>query len=259
MLSTAGSIGVFFAGSGEAVLLDNAALADGKIAELFRIETGADTGIVAPLAEGALVTDGDELVFHDASGAATDASTECAAASGAITTRVGVVVGCADGAVLATWEDAAAAFERIPYPDATDADRALSFDGRKGRPTVAALAGDSGFWLLDTRERAWQLVATETPLVRVSAVDDAEGHVVAVDAEGRVKVYIAGTGAQVAATEPLPVEMGDTVSLTVDEQRAYVNAPVARIVFEIDYADGARVARTLETPTSPRFVAEVGR
>lgn len=257
-LSTAGTTGVFFAGSGEAVLLDNKALSDGRIDELFRIDTGADAGLVAPVGDGALVADGDALVFRDRDGDATGAPVECIDAAGTITTRVGLVVGCADGAVLATWQDGELATERIPYP-AGAPDRALSFDGRKGRPTVAAVAGTTGFWLLDTRERSWTLTPTERPLTRVVAVDDAEGHVVAIDVDGRIVVHLAEDGAVVGATETVLADGGSASSLVVDEQRAYVSDPAAGVVHEIDYADGARIARSLETPTAPAFFTEVGR
>lgn len=258
LLSTAGSTGVFFAGSGEAVLLDNAALADGDLVEVFRLDVTATSGIVAPLADGALVSDGDELVWHDADGAAGTDRIACVTPEGTITTNVGVVVGCADGAVLATWDDGALAVERIPFPTGVATERATDFAGRKGRPTVAALAGDRGFWLLDTREREWTFVATATPLVRVSAVDDVSGSVVALDADGRVHVY-SGAGGTPAMTEPLMSEVTDTVSLTVDGQRAYINDPGGGVVHEIDYADGARVARTLQPPAPAVFTAEVGR
>lgn len=257
-LSTAGTTGVFFAGSGEAVLLDNRSLSDGRIDELFRIDTGADAGFLAPVGDGALVTDGDGLTYRDRDGEAVGAPVECVDPAGAITTRVGLVVGCADGAVLATWHDDELATERIPYP-ADASDRALTFDGRKGRPTVAAVAGTTGFWLLDTRERTWTLVPTERPLTRVVAVDDAEGHVVAIDVDGRIVVHLAEGGAVVGATEPVLADGGSTASLVVDEQRAYVSDPAAGVVHEIDYADGARIARSLETPTAPAFVTEVGR
>ncbi|PCE15272.1 ABC transporter [Microbacterium sp. SZ1] len=257
-LSTAGTTGVFFAGSGEAVLLDNKALSDGRIDALFRIDTGADTGLVAPIGDGALVTDGDALVFHGRDGESAGTPVECVEPEGAITTRVGLVVGCADGAVLAIWQDGELATERIPYP-AGASDRALTFDGRKGRPTVAAVAGTTGFWLLDTRERTWTLVPTERPLTRVVAVDDAEGHVVAIDADGRIVVHLAEGGARVGATEPVLADGGTATSLVVDEQRAYVGDPAAGVVHEIDYADAARIARSLETPTAPTFVTEVGR
>ncbi|MCM3779700.1 ABC transporter [Microbacterium hydrocarbonoxydans] len=257
-LSTAGTTGVFFDGSGEAVLLDNTALSDGEIDEVFRVKTGADAGLVAPVGDGALVTDGDALVYHDRDGEPAGAPVECVDPAGAITTRVGLVIGCADGAVLATWQDGELATERIPYP-AGASDRALTFDGRKGRPTVAAVAGSTGFWLLDTRERSWTLVPTERPLARAVAVDDAEGHVVAIDVDGRIVVHLAEGGGLVGATGPLLADGGSVSSLVVDEQRAYVGDPAAGVVHEIDYADGARIARSLATPTAPTFVTEVGR
>lgn len=257
-LSTAGATGVFFGGSREAVLLDNKALSEGRLDELFRIEVNADTGLVAPIGEGALVAVDDTLVYHDSDGEPADSPIDCADPSGAITTRVGLVVGCADGAVLAAWQDAGLTVERIPYPSGA-VERALSFDGRKGRPTVAAVARTTGFWLLDSRERTWTLVPTERPLTHVVAVDDAEGHVVAVDIDGRIVVHLADDGALVGATDPLLADSGAASSLTVDEQRAYVSDPAAGVVHEVDYADAARVARSLETPTAPAFVAEVGR
>ncbi len=259
LLSTAGSTGVFFAESGHAVLLDNASLADGEVVERFRVPTGADAGLVAPLDDGALVTIGDELVFHDATGVASGWTTVCDEASGAMTTNVGLVVGCADGAVLATWDDDAPVFERIPYPGDAEAEPATAFDGRTGRPTVAGAAGTTGFWLLDTRALAWRYVATDVALARVAAIDDADGHVVALDVDGRMRVYLAGSGEEAAATEPLVSEVDSSVSLSVDERRAYVNDAEGDTVIEIDFADGARIARTLETPTSPEFVTEVGR
>ena len=47
--------------------------------------------------------------------------------------------------------------------------------------------------------------------------------------------------------------------LIADQQRAYLSAPVERRMFEIDFADGARLARTFETASAPAFVAETGR
>jgi len=47
--------------------------------------------------------------------------------------------------------------------------------------------------------------------------------------------------------------------LIADQQRAYLSAPAEQRLYEIDFADGARIARTFETPTAPQFVAETGR
>lgn len=277
-LSTAGGTGVFFPSSGEAVLLDNAALADGEPDELFRLDLRPHAGLIAPLGDGAVVSvpddsdsvpDGSAAVTavrrYDADGTPIAGSTErCAAAAGSITTSVGLVVGCADGALLWTEGNDGWEAERVPYPDGAQAPPATEFSAREGRPTVAALAGRRGIWLLDTRERTWELLDTGAPLHQVVAADDEEGHVVALDRSGRVRVYLAGSGRQVAVSRPLlsgapgkPIPAG--VTLVVDDQRAYLNDPAGERVLEIDYADGARVARTLTPAATPDFFAEVGR
>lgn len=269
--STIGGTGLFFPLTGDAVLLDNEALSQGEIRELFRIDAGPHPGLAVPLGGGALVTHaGDrgqdtEVRFHHADGTLADGSSvECPDPQGTITTRIGVVIGCATGALLATTEDGEVTFEHLPYPEGTHTP-AVEFDNRKGRPSVAALAGDEGIWLLDTRARTWQLIPTAEPLLRVSAADDADEHIVALDRSGRVRVYDGSSGDEVAATEPLlprtvaDPALLDNVELTVDRQRAYLNAPAEGVVYEIAYADTARLARTLETPTTPTFFAETGR
>jgi hypothetical protein len=110
--------------------------------------------------------------------------------------------------------------------------------------------------LLDSREGTWQRVATERPLLRVSAVDDGDGHVVGIDDTGRVVVVTASTGA-VTTTEPL-VDPEASPVLQLDAQRAYVADVGSAEVHEVDFADGARVARTITLPVAPAALAEVG-
>ena len=286
---------VRFADSGTGLILDTGDLADGTVTELGRVAGDPGDGVLVPFGDSVLAgrtdapgsagpTDAPGSAGHgaaavrvlDSSGTPVPGATaDCAELSGTITTRVGVVFGCADGALLATAgtgadTDAGIAFERIPYPDGvTAADRALEFGNRAGRPTVAAVAGDTGAWLLDTRERSWSRLATDTPLLQVAAVDDSAGHVVALAADGRVLVLDAATGSTLAATEPLlpatlaAAETGDAglldgVDLTVDAGRAYLNAPLEGLVYEVDFADNARIARTFPIDGEPRFLAETG-
>lgn len=277
-LSTAGGTGIFFPETGEAVLLDNEALADGEVTESFRIRTRPHDGLVAPLGDGALVTVADGSGRSSGSGAVTSvrfhtsdgdplprSEASCTDARGTITTAVGVVIGCADGALLATYDGDRPVFERIPYPEKVEAPRATAFRNREGRPTVAALAGPRGIWLLDTRKRTWQHLESDVPLLRASASDDEEGHLLALDRAGRVRVYAAGSGRQLAVTRPLLDQtlldpgLLAGVELVVDQTRAYLNAPAEGAVYEIDYADSARIARRLTTPTRPVFFAEAGR
>ncbi|MDI6022608.1 ABC transporter [Leucobacter sp. UT-8R-CII-1-4] len=262
MLSTAGGTGIYFAGSGDAVLLDNSALAEGRLDEKFRVHVGSGIGVTAPLGDGALVSHGNQLIWHSADGSESDHAIACTEPKGSITTRAALIIGCAEGAVLAnlgTGQNTDPSIEMLPYPADIAAPRAGEFQARKGRPSVAALAGDDGFWLLNTREQSWQFVASDTALTRVTAVDDAEGHVLALSADGRVQVYLASTGELVGSTDALLTEVTESTSLLVDDQRAYVNDPNAGLVHEIAYSGEVRVARTLETPTTPFWLMEVGR
>lgn len=272
-LATAGHTGVFFPDSGEAVLLDNAALSEGRITESFRLAGAPHAGLLVPLGEGAVVTElgaaaategrADRLRFLAADGTPSDSGAACPAAAGAHPTRAGVVIGCSDGAVLGTIaEDGTPHFAHLPLPDLGVAP-ATAFAGRMGRPTVAGLGTDPGFWLLDTRAQSWEWTPTDVPLLRAVAVDDAAGHVVVLDQTGRVRVF--AEGRERAATEPLltAADLADAaepaLSLTVDANRAYLGSPELGTVFEIDFADSARVARDLHPGVAPAFLAETGR
>lgn len=265
-------VGVYFDGgdhgddrSGEAVLLDFDALKKGDIVESFRLDLDAPGSLVAPIPGGALIADAraGEIRRVDASGTELD-TTPCTEPAGSITTNVGVVVGCADGAVLAVSDAAGTTLERVPYPEGGPS-RALSFANREGRPTVAGRTESSAFWLLDTRERSWTAHDAGEPIVRVTAVDDADDTVVALAADGSVIVISGATGGQLSRTEPLvaasvadPALMAG-VDLVADQRRTYLNGPAERTLFELDPADGGRVARSFPTEHAPALFAETGR
>ncbi|MFL0358543.1 hypothetical protein [Curtobacterium flaccumfaciens] len=241
----------------EAVVLDREALGQGEVDETARI----DASVLLPMGEQLVATDGDTVRVLDQDGEATaaDAAEQaCTDPAGGIVTRAGAVVGCADGAVVV---DDAGETSFVDLPDG--AERPTAFAARAGRPTVAGLAGATGFWLLDVRQGSWRLVPTDRPLRAVVAVDDEAEHVVGVDDSGRVVVVTAATG-KVATTEPLiDARAGDTGTdpaplLQLDAQRAYLADPADGTVHEIDFADGARVARTIELPVAPVAFAEVG-
>lgn len=264
--STSGSTGVFFAASGDAVLLDTGALSRGEVKERFRLRTEPHAGMVVPAGDFALVTEADggspvRVSVYTHEGEPTGESAACADASGSITTRVGAVIGCRDGALLATVADGALSLERIPYPAGTTAPPATGFANREGRPVVAALAGPDAVWLLDTRARTWTLVPSPTPLIAVTAVDDERGHLLALARDGRMLVLDPAGGAPRAVTDPLvsaPAE-GGAPALIADQQRAYVGGAGMTRLYEIDFADGARIARTFDGAEPLAFVAETGR
>jgi hypothetical protein len=55
-----------------------------------------------------------------------------------------------------------------------------------------------------------------------------------------------------------PIGPDDAPLLQLDAQRAYLADPADGTVHEIDFADGARVARTIELPVAPVAFAEAG-
>ncbi len=277
-LSTSGGTGLFFPESGEAVLLDTAAFSRGEIAERFRMRTTPHAGMVVPLGSYALVTEpgpasppdpatasavpASTVTAYTADGEPTGLAEPCPHAAGTITTRVGAVIGCADGALLATVADDELVLERIPYPTGSTAPAATSFDNREGRPTVAGLAGSDGIWMLDTRARSWSLLPAPTSLAAVTAVDDEEEHVLALSTDGRMLVIDGTDGSLLAQTEPLvaaSLAAGETPRLVADQQRAYLSGPSELMLWEIDFADDARLARSFPTSTEPAFAAETGR
>lgn len=232
---------------GEAVVLDRAALGQGEVEETTRV----DATVLLPFGEQLVAGDGDVVRLLDADGEPTGTEQACADAAGGIVTRAGAVVGCADGAVVVS-DDGGTSVVALP----AGAPRPTAFSARSGRPTVAGLAGDRGAWLLDVREGTWRLVETERPLRAVTAVDDEDEHVVGVDDQGRVVVVTASTGA-VATTDPLLDPAAEPL-LQLDAQRAYVTDASGEQVHEVDFADGARVARSIELPEAPVAFAEVG-
>lgn len=262
--------GVWFGETGTGIVLDSAALGTGSIDEVARIDGDPHGGHLVPFGDGLLVTEATAgaasgVRAYDSLGKPLDVAAACPDLSGTISTRVGQVFGCRDGALLVTLgEDGSPVFETIPYPtDVAPGDRAMEFRARSGRPSVAAVAGTTGAWVLDTRERVWTHLPTEVPLLRVAAVDDRDGTIVALGADGRVLVLDPASGATVATAEPLlAASVADPsllpgLELTVDSNRAYLNAPAEGLVYEIDYADNARVARTFDLAAV--FFAETGR
>ncbi|MET3452236.1 ABC transporter [Curtobacterium sp. 1544] len=236
---------------GEAVLLDRSALGQGELDVTVRL----DAAVLLPTAEHLIAASDDRVRVLSADGEDVRAEQPCQDPAGGIVTRAGAVVGCADGVVIVDDEGTA---RTVPLPDtAADAvPRATAFAARAGRPTVAGLAGDTGFWLLDSREGAWRHVPTDRPLRAVVAVDDADEHVVGVDDQGRVVVHTMTTGA-VATTDAL-VDGAAGPLLQLDAQRAYLADPQDGVAHEIDFADDARVSRTIELPVAPAAFAEVG-
>ncbi|WP_174188712.1 zinc ABC transporter permease AztB [Nocardia barduliensis] len=246
--------------SGATALLDRSALGAGSLRQHDVIADGA----AVPYAEHLLVAvparGQVEVRRRDGTQAAVVAE-PCAAPRGSAVTRRGVVFGCADGALVVTAREAVFSGEKIPYPPGTaDADRATEFVHRPGSATLVAKAGRRGVWVLDVRRKTWTAVDTG-PVVAANTAGEGTA-LLTLTADGLLHSYDAASGresavarqltAPVLATAPTPV-------ILVDQHRAYLNDPVARLIHEIDYTDNLRTARTFDLGITPAAMVETGR
>jgi hypothetical protein len=248
---------------------------------------GRYAGAVVPFAERLLTLTDDgngppRLTVLDRDGARVTApDAVCEDPRGDAVTRRGVVLGCADGALLIGEEQGRLTAERIPYDGQVPAaERASEFRHRAGSDTLTAPAGDRAVWVLDIGARAWTKVETG-PFVAANTAGEGSPLLV-LRTDGTLRGHDIATGREVARTERLlsghpdaerhpdhdrggdrdgggDREPGATPVIEVDRSRAYVNDPVGRRVHEIDYADGLRPARTFDLDIAPVLMAEAGR
>ncbi|MBQ0826148.1 hypothetical protein [Streptomyces tagetis] len=253
---------------GRTVLYDRGELEKGTIAP-SRTLTGTHTGAVVPYGEHLLAFEDEggtaRLAVLDRTGRrVASPEADCEEPRGDAVTRRGVVLGCADGALLVREEKGAFTAERIPYgEDVPAAERAASFRQRPGGDTLTAPAGDAAVWVLDVTERTWTRVETG-PVVAANTAGKGSPLLV-LETDGALHGYDVATGRQTARTKPLLTAHqrartdGSAPVIEVDRSRAYVNDAEGRRVFEIDYNDGLRVARTLALDIAPVLMAETGR
>ncbi|CAL9361765.1 hypothetical protein [Streptomyces sp. Tu 3180] len=232
---------------------------------------GSYAGAVVPYADHliALTRDGDgpaRVVVLDRSGERVAApESECEDPRGDAVTRRGIVLGCADGALLVHEDDGAFTAERIPYgEDVPKAERATEFRHRPGSTTLTARAGKDAVWVLDVTERAWTRVETG-PVVAANTAGEGSPLLV-LETDGALHGYDMSTGKETAVTGPLLKDVPEAATggtaapvIEVDRSRAYLNDPSGRRVYEIDYNDDLRVARTFDLDVRPSLMAETGR
>ncbi|PSM44678.1 hypothetical protein C6Y14_00585 [Streptomyces dioscori] len=253
--------------AGKSVLYDRSKLEKGEIAS-SRTLPGTYTGAVVPYGEHLLAFAGEggtpHLVVLDRKGrrvAAPEADVECERPRGDAVTRRGVVLGCADGALLVRAEDGAFSAEKIAYSgDVPAKERAATFRQRPGSDTLTAPAGDDAVWVLDVTERTWTRVETG-PVVAATTAGEGSPLLV-LETDGSLHGYDVATGKHLARTEQLLTEQKRTDSapvIEVDRSRAYVNDARGKKVYEIDYNDNLRVARSFDLDIEPVLMAETGR
>lgn len=255
---------------GRAALYRRTELEKGRVGDP-RALPGTHASAVVPYAEHllALTADGGgatRVVVRDRKGKrVSPPEAECEDPRGDAVTRRGVVFGCADGALLISEDDGRFTAEEIPYgADVPAEERALSFRHRAGSDTLAAPAGKRAVWVLDVTERTWTRVRTG-PVAAVNTAGEGSPLLVLQD-DGALHGYDITTGKQVSGTKRLLTDIPDTrpdgtagPAVEVDRSRAYLNDPAGSRVYEIDYNDNLRIARTFALDMEPALMAETGR
>ncbi|KAF2776896.1 lipoprotein [Streptomyces sp. OM5714] len=232
---------------------------------------GTYAGPVVPYAEHliGLTRDGDapaKVVVLDRSGnRVATPEAECEDPEGDAVTRRGVVLGCADGALLVHEDDGTFTAEKIPFgEDVPKTARATEFRHRPGSTTLTAPAGTDAVHVLDVTERAWKRIETG-PVVAANTAGEGSPLVV-LETDGALHGYDLSTGKETTVTERLLKDVPEGATgeaaapvIEVDRSRAYLNNPAGRRVYEIDYNDGLRVARTFDLDIRPSLMVETGR
>ncbi|MFI8207330.1 hypothetical protein [Streptomyces sp. NPDC085937] len=254
---------------GLTLLYDRGKLEKGEIASP-RTLPGTHTGAVVPYEEHLLAFTNEGgatgLVILDREGrrvASPDVT--CEEPRGDAVTRRGVIIGCADGALLVRARNGVFTAEEIPYgeTDVPTEERATAFRRRPGSDTLTAAAGDEAVWVLDVTERTWTRVNTGQAVAVNTAGEGSP--LLVLETDGALHVYDSATGEQTAQTKPLLADGrwagpdGSAPVIEVDRSRAYVNDPEGKKVFEIDYNDGLRIARSFDLDVRPVLMAETGR
>lgn len=229
-----------------------------KAVEQAELSVPTDVAAAAPYGSRLVtVTSDGRLQVTDTAGT-TGLVGECANASWVMPTRRAVVFGCETGAVRVTGGDNELTVTAAPYPADAPPQRPAGMEHRD-RADVFAGVSAGHVWVLDTRQRSWVLIPVPDAVATNTAGD---GTVLVLRRDGSLSAFDVHSRAETARI-PLfrgPVSHdGPPPVVDLDSDRAYVNNAAAHEVYEIDYADGLRIARTLTTEVSPGLMVEAGR
>jgi hypothetical protein len=223
---------------------------DGLVVEGARVAVPYEDVLV-------VATDTGELLAVDDDGTAAALPARCERAGGAAVTRTAVLLACREGVVRISGAEDLPDAALIPFPTGqTPALPQLANLGREG--TLVGLSGDQ-LWALDSAQARWSTVEVADAVAAHSVGD---GHALVLTRNGVLQTVNLADGTRaaelplfadgVAADAPTPV-------IEVDRERAYINDAAAQQIYEIDYRNGLRLARTLTTTVTPDLMVETGR
>ena len=232
-------------------VLDRDALGQHRIGPAEGFGDLPDAVATAPLGDSVLAVTRDGVVTEI--GTDTRVLGRCPGVTGAATVGREVVFGCADKAVRIVKRSGEVTAEHIPF-----AGRLGPLAHRYGSSVLTAV-GDNEVAVLDARRGVWSSVSVTDPIAANSASGDS---VMVLTADGNLRAFHTADNRETAVVQlfegPVPTQLPAPV-IEVDSDRAYVNDVQRGAVYEIDYRDGLRVARTFDTDVAPGFMVEVGR
>ena len=257
-VSASNSISAVVSRNDDVRLLDRERLGAKEVEPPPGLDVGDDVTAVVPYGKRLVtVTDAGLVRVVDDAGA-TDLVGTCPAPSWSVPTRRAVVFGCANGAIRVTGGDGDLTVTDIPFPADAPAQRPLKMDHRD-RADVFAGVSEGAVWVLDSRQRRWTVIPVPEAL---AANTSGDGMVLVLHRDGMLSGIDVNTRTETARVPLFPGGVpadGPQPVVEIDSDRAYVNDAAARQVYEIDYADGMRLARTLRTEVSPGLMVEAGR
>jgi ABC-type Mn2+/Zn2+ transport system permease subunit len=257
-VSASNSLVSISATTGAVELLDRERLAQKAVEPPATLDVGSDVAAAVPYGSRLVTVSGTGRLQVTGDGRTAELAGGCPSPSWSRSTRRAVVFGCATGAVRVTGGEGELTVTPMAYPPDASAQRPDRMDHRDRADVFAGVSAGT-VWVLDSRQRAWALIPVADAVAANTAGD---GTVLVLHRDGTLGTFDVQTRTETAR---VPLFAGGVPSdgpqpvIDVDSDRAYVNNSAAREVYEIDYADGLRIARTLRTEVAPGLMAESGR
>ncbi|KWX23336.1 ABC transporter [Mycolicibacterium wolinskyi] len=239
-------------------VLDRNALGEHRMTTVDGFGPLRDIAEIAPLGEDLVTVTRTGAISAVGPDGTAQPLGQCPDTTGASMVSGALIFGCADGAVRIAKRAGKLTADPMPFGNTRPATKLGRLSHRYGGSTLAAVTADE-VWVLDGRRGAWASVRVPGAITANAVSGDS---VLVLTADGQLRRFDTKTGTQAAAVPlfsgPVP-SVEPTPVIEVDADRAYINDAAARVVYEVDYGDGLRLARTLKTSIAPGFMVETGR
>jgi hypothetical protein len=273
LISHDGMAALWFDGLGQAIVLDQADLEDGRVHEHGRVTTPAPHHGFAIVVDDDVVTTAptsepggmpDTVVVTDRDDTVTSAHT-CTQTHGEATWPGGVAVACNDGVVLLEERDDRWHERHVPYPAVDDTDPYGYGNARAwvlqpspdGRSLIAPL-GARHVLVVEARTGTARAIDMGVGIATFGLVFTSDDRLVVLGTDGAARVVDLTTG---AASDPVsvttPFEEGEDRPyrmLVASHDAVFVSDPDSRRVYEIATTGSLRVERTIELGFAPAFL-----